>query len=61
MNYATSIMNCLASGMSEPGGAGLGTLGLPEPALHDLVAKAGFTRFRRLNLKSPHALYEVRP
>jgi ubiquinone/menaquinone biosynthesis C-methylase UbiE len=61
LGYATSIMNCLASGMSEPGGAGLGTLGLPQPMLHDLVAAAGFSRFRRLELKTPHALYEARP
>ena len=61
LGYATSIMNCLASGMSEPGGAGLGTLGLPEPVLRDLVTAAGFSRFRRVEMKTPHALYEVRP
>jgi 2-polyprenyl-3-methyl-5-hydroxy-6-metoxy-1,4-benzoquinol methylase len=60
MGYATSLMNCLASSMSEPGGAGLGTLGLPEPLLGELVRAAGFTRFRRLEMKTPHALYEVR-
>ena len=32
MMYAMSIMSCMSSAMSEPGGAGLGTLGLPEPA-----------------------------
>lgn len=61
LGYATSVMNCLPSGMSEPGGAGLGTLGLPEPVLGELVRGAGFTRFRRLDVKAPHALYEARP
>jgi len=32
MLYAMSVLSCLSSGLSEPGGAGLGTLGLPEPA-----------------------------
>lgn len=60
--YATSVAGCLQTGMSEPGGAGLGTLGLPEPKMRDLVAAAGFTRFRTLDLPSPiNAYYEVRP
>jgi 2-polyprenyl-3-methyl-5-hydroxy-6-metoxy-1,4-benzoquinol methylase len=60
--YAMSLMGCMSSGLSEPGGAGLGTCGLPEPALRDLVQSAGFTRFRRLDLANPiNAYYEVRP
>jgi len=59
--YASSLLTCLPSGMSELDGAGLGTLGLPEPALLALAQGAGFTRFRRLPLPSTHALYEVRP
>ena len=48
--------------MSEPGGAGLGTYGLPEPKMKELVAEAGFTRFRRVDLPSPiNAYYEARP
>ncbi len=61
LRYASSLLTCLPSGMSEPDGAGLGTLGLPEPALRDLTQIAGFTAFRRLPLPSTHALYEVRP
>ena len=43
MMYAMSIMSCMSSSMSQPGGAGLGTLGLPEPAMRELVTDAGFT------------------
>jgi SAM-dependent methyltransferase len=60
--YAMSILSCMSSALSEEGGAGLGTLGLPEPAMRDLVAKASFTRFRRIDLPHPiNAFYEVRP
>jgi 2-polyprenyl-3-methyl-5-hydroxy-6-metoxy-1,4-benzoquinol methylase len=60
--YAMSLMGCMSAGLSEPGGAGLGTCGLPEPALRELVQSAGFTRFRRLDLPNPiNAYYEARP
>lgn len=62
LSYALSVLSCLPSALSERGGAGLGTLGLPEPTLRALVAAAGFRRFRPLDL--PHrfnAYYEVRP
>jgi len=62
MLYALSVLWCMNSGLSEPGGAGLGTLGLPEPAMRELVSAAGFTRFRRLDLSHPvNAFYEARP
>lgn len=62
MLYTFSILACLSSGLSEPGGAGLGTCGLPEPAMRDLANGAGFTRFRRLDLPHPvNAYYEIRP
>ena len=60
--YASSIAGCLPSGLSEAGGAGLGTLGLPEPRMRDLVLGAGFSRFRRLAIEHPvNAYYEARP
>jgi len=62
MLYAMSVLACMGSGLSEPGGAGLGTLGLPEPAMRELVSAAGFTGFRRLDLSHPvNAFYEARP
>ena len=60
--YGMSVLSCMSSALSEPGGAGLGTLGLPEPALRALGEAAGFTRFRALDLGHPvNAFYELRP
>jgi 2-polyprenyl-3-methyl-5-hydroxy-6-metoxy-1,4-benzoquinol methylase len=61
--YAISVMSCMSSALSEPGGAGYGTLGLPEPAMRELVAAAGFSRFKRIDaLVHPiNAYYEARP
>jgi 2-polyprenyl-3-methyl-5-hydroxy-6-metoxy-1,4-benzoquinol methylase len=60
--YGMSVMSCMASGLSEPGGAGLGTLGLPESKAREMSAVAGFTRFRRLDIDHPiNAFYEIRP
>jgi hypothetical protein len=60
--YGFSVLTCMASGLAEPGGAGLGTLGLPESKARELAAAAGFTRFRRLAIDHPvRAFYEIRP
>jgi 2-polyprenyl-3-methyl-5-hydroxy-6-metoxy-1,4-benzoquinol methylase len=59
--YAISVMSCMSSALSEEGGAGYGTLGLPEPAMRKLVEGAGFSRFRRVDLTHPvNAYYEAR-
>ena len=60
--YGISVLSCMSSALSEPGGAGLGTLGLPESKARAMAETAGFTRFQRL--KVDHAVnvfYEVRP
>jgi SAM-dependent methyltransferase len=60
--YGISVLSCMSSALSEPGGAGLGTLGLPESVARDMAEKAGFNRFRRLAVEhSVNAFYEVRP
>jgi SAM-dependent methyltransferase len=60
--YANSLFGCLQSALSEPGGAGYGTLGLPEAAMRELARDAGFAHFRRVDLPSPiNAYYEARP
>ena len=52
----------MSSALSEPGGAGLGTLGLPESRARQMTEQAGFTRFRKLDIDHPiNAFYEVRP
>jgi 2-polyprenyl-3-methyl-5-hydroxy-6-metoxy-1,4-benzoquinol methylase len=57
-----SVASCMSSALSEPGGAGLGTIGLPPRALERLVHEAGFTRFRVHDFEDPANLYyEVRP
>jgi SAM-dependent methyltransferase len=62
MMYAMSVMSCMASALSEPGGAGLGTLGLPESRARAMAETAGFTRFRRLQVDHPvNAFYEIQP
>jgi 2-polyprenyl-3-methyl-5-hydroxy-6-metoxy-1,4-benzoquinol methylase len=61
--YGASIAICLQSASSARDGLKLGTFGLPEPKMRNLVAAAGFSRFRRVEgLVHPfNAYYEVRP
>lgn len=60
--YGISVLSCMSSAMSEPGGAGLGTLGLSAIRAEDMAREAGFTRFRRLDVDhSVNAFYEIRP
>jgi SAM-dependent methyltransferase len=62
MFFGFSIASCMSSALSEPGGAGLGTLGLPPRALKRLGCDAGFTRFRMHDFEDPANLYyEIRP
>lgn len=60
--YGISVMSCMSSALSVEGGAGLGTLGLPESKARAMASDAGFTRFRRLDIDhSVNAFYEVKP
>ena len=60
--YGLSVTSCLSSGLSEPGGAGLGTLGLHPGLAEQTCRKAGFSRFARHDFDDPVNLYyEVRP
>ena len=62
MMYAFSVLSCLSSSLSVPGGAGLGTLGFSEPVARQMTAAAGFTRFQVKDFDNPfNAYYEVRP
>jgi SAM-dependent methyltransferase len=60
--YGFSVLTCMSSALSEPGGLGLGTLGFHEGCARDMTATAGFTRFKRLDIDhAVNAFYEVRP
>ncbi|MET0460030.1 MAG: class I SAM-dependent methyltransferase [Ilumatobacteraceae bacterium] len=60
--YGMSVLSCMSSALSEPGGAGLGTLGLPAARAEAMAGEAGFTRFRRLPVDhAVNAFYEIRP
>ena len=60
--YGTSISACMASATSEPGGAGLGTVGLNGELLESMARDAGFTRFAVHDVDDPANLYyEIRP
>ena len=60
--YGFSVLSCMSSALSEPGGLGLGTLGLHEGLARTLAEEAGFTRFRRCDIEHPmNAYYEARP
>lgn len=60
--YGYSILTCLASSASTPDGLALGTVGLPEPRMRNLVKAAGFSTFQRVaGLEHPfNAYYEAR-
>lgn len=60
--YGVSVLSCMSSALSEPGGAGLGTLGLPASLARSMAEAAGFTRFEQLPVDHAlNAFYEVRP
>jgi 2-polyprenyl-3-methyl-5-hydroxy-6-metoxy-1,4-benzoquinol methylase len=62
MMYGTSVLTCMSSALSEPGGLGLGTLGLHVELARKLAEESGFTRFETLDLGHPvNAFYVVRP
>ncbi|MGI5238511.1 class I SAM-dependent methyltransferase [Dactylosporangium sp. CA-139066] len=57
--YGFSVLYCMTTSLAE-GGEGLGTLGLPEPVLSRLAARAGFARVRRVEMDNPfNSLYEL--
>ena len=61
MMYGTSVASCMSSALSEPGGAGLGTLGLPTELAEQMARDAGFSQFTVHDFGDPANLYyEVR-
>jgi 2-polyprenyl-3-methyl-5-hydroxy-6-metoxy-1,4-benzoquinol methylase len=57
--HGFSVLYCMTTSLSR-GGAGLGTVGLPESKLKELATQAGFANVRRVPLENPfNNLYEV--
>ncbi len=62
MMYGISVASCMSSALSEPGGAGLGTLGFNPELAGRMCRDAGFSRFTVHDFDDPANLYyEVRP
>jgi SAM-dependent methyltransferase len=62
MFYGFSVSACMSSALSEPGGAGLGTLGFNPDVAKRMTADAGFTRFKIHDFDDAANLYyEIRP
>ena len=60
--YGIRVLSCMTPALSEPGGAGLGTLGLPASKAEAMAHDARFTRFRQIEVDHPiNAFYEIRP
>jgi len=60
--YGFSVSACMSSALSEPGGAGLGTLGFNPEVARRMTEEAGFTRFKLHDFDDPSNLYyELRP
>ena len=63
MLYGFSVLFCMSSALSEPGGAGLGTLGFPPSVCEEMGQAAGFKGFRVLDYEADHFnyYYELKP
>ncbi|MFK8022718.1 MAG: class I SAM-dependent methyltransferase [Ilumatobacter sp.] len=59
--YGISVLSCMSSALSEPDGAGLGTLGLPAEKAREMAGEAGFAQFRQLGIEhGVNNFYEIR-
>lgn len=62
MLYGFSVSACMSSALSEPGGAGLGTLGFNPEVAERMTHEGGFEHFTLHDFEDPTNLYyEVRP
>ena len=57
MFYGFSVSGCMSSALSEPGGAGLGTLGFNPEVAKRMTAEAGFSQFQMHDVGEPANLY----
>ncbi len=62
MFYGFSVSACMSSALSEPGGAGLGTLGFNPEVAEEMVRAGGFSHFVEHDFDDPSNLYyEAKP
>lgn len=61
--YSLSVIYCMSSALSEPDGAGLGTMGFNPKQAKAMTAAAGFTQFRQFEFEEDtfNYFYDVRP
>ena len=61
--YGMSVLYCMSSALSEPGGAGLGTMGLTPAVLREMTDAAGFGSCveREFEVDPMNRYYELRP
>jgi len=62
MLFGFSILYCMSSALSEPGGAGLGTLGFSPAVCKEMGSDAGFNNFKILDFEDDpfNNYYELR-
>ncbi len=60
VHYGFSTFLCVPNALSQPGGYSLGAQA-GEQAIADVLAQAGFTRFRRASETPFNIVYEARP
>jgi 2-polyprenyl-3-methyl-5-hydroxy-6-metoxy-1,4-benzoquinol methylase len=60
VKLGASVLYCMTTSLAN-GGAGLGTIGLPEARLRDFCLEAGFRSVRRIWENPFRVVYEVRP
>jgi SAM-dependent methyltransferase len=60
VKLGASVLYCMTTSLAN-GGAGLGTIGLPESRLREFCLEAGFQSVRRIWENPFRVVYEVRP
>ena len=60
--YGVSVLLCMSSALSVPGGAGLGTMGFNPVLAQEMTQASGFSRFHQLDIEEDpfNYFYEVR-
>ena len=63
MFYGMSVLYCMSASLSEPGGAGLGTMGFNPVLAQKMTSAIGFNHFRVLDFEDDpfNSFYEIRP